>query len=119
MKEPITTTSMTTILHRTDERLVAEQLALCNALKAVVHATKETDNHGHQLVALRLPKCATQYVIRRMTPGSPRISPTYCQRCAAHALSRCRCDDRLCCAPAASRRRGPSRKAASTSSVHP
>jgi hypothetical protein len=52
MKDAITTTSMTTTLHRTDERLVAEQLALCDALKALVHATKETDIHGHQVVAI-------------------------------------------------------------------
>ena len=52
MKDAITTTSMTTTLHRTDERLAAEQLALCDALKALVHATKETDIHGHQLVAI-------------------------------------------------------------------
>ena len=43
---------MTTTLYRTDERLVAEQLPLCEALKALVHATKETDDHSHQLVAI-------------------------------------------------------------------
>ena len=52
MKDAITTTSMTTTLHQTDERLVTEQLALCDALKALVHATKETDIHGHQVVAI-------------------------------------------------------------------
>jgi hypothetical protein len=52
MKDAITTTSMTTTLHRTDERLAAEQLALCHALKALVRATKESDIHGHQVVAI-------------------------------------------------------------------
>ncbi len=47
MKDAITATSMTTTLHRADERLLAEQLALCDALKPLVHATKQTDNHGH------------------------------------------------------------------------
>jgi len=43
---------MTTPPHQTDERLLAEQRALYDALKALVHATKEIDNHGDQLVAI-------------------------------------------------------------------
>jgi len=34
--------AMTTTLHRTDERLAAEQRALCDALKALVRATKRS-----------------------------------------------------------------------------
>lgn len=52
MKDAIATTSMTTTLYRTEARLVAEQIALRDALKALVHATKETDNHSRQLVAI-------------------------------------------------------------------
>lgn len=54
--------------------------------------------YGGFVALLYLAQRSLQYFPE--PPGSPRISPTYCQRCAAHALSQCRCDDHLCCAPA-------------------
>ena len=98
MKDAIATTSMTTTLYRTEARLVAEQIALRDALKALVHATKETDNHSRQLVAIIFTAvaevCDAVCDDRFAEDFSDILSAVRRSR-----LSWCRCEDRLVVEP--------------------
>ena len=98
MKDAKATTSMTTTLYRTEARLVAEQIALCDALKALVHATKETDNHSRQLVAIIFTAVAQVCDAVCDPQDDARLAEDFSDILSAVRRSRfswCRCEDRL------------------------
>ena len=98
MKDAIATTSMTTTLYRTEARLVAEQIALRDALKALVHATKETDNHSRQLVAIIFTAVAE--VCDAVCDPGMAVAEDFSDILSAVRRSRlswCRYEDRLYC----------------------